>query len=151
MPEREDVLASTLGDGAGHCELEVAADQHAGDGAAGNELGVEGRARPRRRDRPERALEHAARRVAEPAAVNCSPDAAPVTSLGARPAQALVEQTRRQGAADELETVGIVAGGDAADGGCAGSLVRSRIAPIGVMPAMASLANDHEKATAPAS
>ena len=66
MAEREDVVAPALGDGAGDRELEVAADQHAGDRAAGHAAwssrsGLE----PDGRDRSERALEHAARRVAE--------------------------------------------------------------------------------------
>ena len=65
VTEREDVLAATLGHGPGHRELEVAADQDAGHRAARHQLGGQVGARARGCDRSERALEHAARRVAE--------------------------------------------------------------------------------------
>ena len=152
MAEREDVVAPALGHGSGHRQLEVAADEDAGHRAARHQLGGEVRARPRGRDRPERALEHAARRVAEARRRPLQPGRGAGDEAGGEAAQSFVEEARRKRAGDQLLDGRHHAGARrSCIGGWAGSLVRSRIGPIGVTPAIASLANDHEKETAPAS
>ena len=102
MTEGEDVLAATLGHGPGHRELEVAADQDAGHRAARHQLGGQVGARARGRDRSERALEHAARRVAEARRGPLQSGRGAGDELGGEAAEAFVEEARRQHSGDEL-------------------------------------------------
>ncbi len=93
MAEREDVLAPALGHGPGHRQLEVAADEDAGHGAARHQLGGKVRARSRGRDRSERALEHAARRIAEARRRPLQAGSGAGDEAGGESTEAFVEET----------------------------------------------------------